>query len=157
MNGILVWRMTTGSTVCITDGDTDALVHLRGNIERNKSKTIIDDESTVSCHQLIWGKETSINFLESHSQGQLYDVLIASDIIYAKCIIEPLWETVQTLLTRPNGIFVMAFARREVPISIQYVLDSAVTNGFVYELMQENKEEGIWVYLFRFRDDEDTM
>eukprot|EP00979_Chaetoceros_neogracilis_P004668 scaffold805_cov218-Chaetoceros_neogracile.AAC.5 len=152
-----VWRMTTGSTVCITDGDTDALVHLRGNIERNKSKTIIDDESTVSCHQLIWGKETSINFLESHSQGQLYDVLIASDIIYAKCIIEPLWETVQTLLTRPNGIFVMAFARREVPISIQYVLDSAVTNGFVYDLMQENKEEGIWVYLFRFRNDEDTM
>jgi len=156
LNGILVWRMTTGSTVCITDGDTEALVHLRGNVERNKPETSASEESTISCHQLIWGRETSTNFLEHHARGQVYDVLIASDIIYAECIIQPLWETVQTLLSRTDGVFVMAFARRKVPVSIQYVLDSAVKNGFVYELAREDTEEGIWVYIFRFRNEEDT-
>lgn len=148
--------MTTGSTVCITDGDTEALVHLRGNVERNKPEISTSEESTVSCHQLIWGRETSTSFLEQHARGQVYDVLIASDIIYAECIIQPLWETVQTLLSRIDGVFVMAFARRKVPVSIQYVLDSAVKNGFVYELVREDKEEGIWVYIFRFRNEEDT-
>ena len=72
--------MTTGSMVCITDGDTEALVHLRGNVERNKPEISTSEESTVSCHQLIWGRETSTSFLEQYARGQAYDVLIASDI-----------------------------------------------------------------------------
>lgn len=155
LNGILAWRMTTGSTVCITDGDSDALVHLRQNIERNEPSSSFEDASKVSCRQLIWGKEASTKFQDNFNQGQMYDVILASDIIYAKCIIEPLMETIQTLLSR-DGVFIMAFAKRRVPISIEFVLEFAENSGLVYELASEDKEEGIWVYLFRFKIGDDT-
>jgi len=157
LNGILAYRMTTSSTICITDGDTDALIHLRENIERNNPTSTTNEDSKVSCHQLIWGQETATNFLEHHCHGQTFDILLASDIIYAKCIIAPLWETVRTLLV-PNGVFVMAFAKRKVPISIEFVLESSLEAGFVYELAREDKstEEEIFVYLFRWKSDDDT-
>lgn len=168
LNGILAWRMMDvcgadsedgRGEVCITDGDSDALVHLRDNIERNRPSTTaptnddVDinntDRTKVSCHQLIWGKQSSLSFLQHHTNNQKYNLLLASDIIYAACIIEPLWETVQTLLDEHDGVFVMAFARRKVPVSIELVLESAVEKGFEYELAKEDLEEGIWVYLFR--------
>ena len=88
----------------------------------------------------------------------MYDVIIASDIIYSPVIVEPLWETVETLLIKPNvdsgkeegGVFVMAFARRKVPVSIEMVCEKAVENGFTYEIVKEDEEEGIWVYTFRY-------
>lgn len=139
------------STICITDGDTQALVHIRENIKMNHNGHDENTNSSCSCHQLIWGKETSGKFLKHVAKGKSYDIIIASDIIYAECIIEPLWETVNTLLSRPDGLFVMAFARRKVPISIDFVLESATKNGFYYEMAQEDKEEGIWVYKFYFK------
>ena len=66
-----------------------------------------------------------------------------------------MWETVTTLLSR-NGKFVMAFAKRKVPISIEFVLESAKKAGFAYDLEEEDAEEGIWVYLFRFQNDDDN-
>jgi len=168
LNGILAWRSCTGdstssSEVCITDGDSDALVHLRGNVERNRPTTESgagdDGVGKVSCHQLIWGKQSSEHFLSHIANDQTYDVILASDIIYSAVIIEPLWETIETLLRRPKdgeegGVFVMAYARRkDVPVSIELVLDAAVESGFVYELVKEDDEDGIWVYTFRFSEE----
>lgn len=78
LNGILAWRMTYGSKIFITDGDTDALVHLRENVDRNKPLSASADDSDVFCHQLIWGQETSISFLEHHAHNKKFDVLLAS-------------------------------------------------------------------------------
>ncbi|KAL7541912.1 hypothetical protein ACHAXR_012250 [Thalassiosira sp. AJA248-18] len=159
LNGILAWRSTAASSnsvVCITDGDSDALVHLRENVERNRSTESGDDDGTVSCHQLIWGKFSSELFLENIAGNQKYDVILASDIIYSAVIVDPLWETIQALLKEPSdgekgGVFVMAYARRtQVPISIELVLEKAVEKGFVYELVKEDDEDGIWVYTFHF-------
>ena len=162
LNGILAWRSTatSNSQVCITDGDSDALVHLRENVERNRCTTTNDDDDdeksrAVSCNQLIWGKESSSQFLEHVANNETYDVILASDVIYAPVIVVPLWETIVTLLKRPSdndegGVFVMAYARRKVPVSIELVCEKAVENGFVYELVKEDDEEGIWVYTFRF-------
>ncbi len=149
LNGILAHRMTKQSFLCLTDGDSDALIHLRYNMEQNKMP---EREKDVICHQLIWGEESSLAFLEQHCDGQTFDILLASDIIYVKCIIPPLWETVRTLLNRDHGILVMAFAKRRVPVSIDYVLDTASEAGFDHELVEED-EEGIWVYLFRWKED----
>ena len=163
LNGILAWRSTISSSnteVCITDGDSDALVHLRDNVDRNKSETDTEDSGKVSCHQLIWGKESSELFLERVCNNTKYDVIIASDIIYAAVIVEPLWETIKVLLKRPSeeneegGVFVMAYARRKVPVSIELVLEKAVQHGFRYELVKEDDEDGIWVYTFRFDSEE---
>ena len=169
LNGILAWRLSTAAVdevgnesdyvvekvgeVCITDGDSDALVHLRENVGRNRPSNDSDgttNTSKVSCHQLIWGKESSEKFLSQIAHNQKYDVLLASDIIYSAVIVEPLWETVQTLLEKEGGVFVMAFARRKVPVSIDLVLETALEKGFGYELVKEDLDEGIWVYEFRF-------
>jgi len=158
LNGILAWRSTItcpDTEICITDGDSDALVHLRENVERNRT-TAEGEVGNISCHQLIWGRTSSEQFLTHIAKNQKYDVIIASDIIYAAVIVEPLWETVRTLLQRPGGgveggVLVMAYARRKVPVSIEIVLKKAIECGFVYELVKEDDEEGIWVYTFRFR------
>jgi predicted nicotinamide N-methyase len=169
LNGILAWRIASSypdSTVCITDGDSDALVHLRENMMRNKlddddNNDVVDATfGAVSCHQLIWGKQSSETFLDQVANGRKYDVILASDIIYSAVIVEPLWETVKTLLKGPSdnrgfgedrgGVFVMAYARREVPVSIEMVLKAALRCGFLYELVRENREEGIWIYTFRY-------
>lgn len=153
------------SMVCITDGDTDALVQLRENVRRNKMVKD-DDNKEVTAHQLIWGRESTQLFLQRHCttaaeeeqtqqqpKPQLFDVLLASDIIYARVIVEPLWETVQELLRRtPEAVFVMAYARRDVPVTIDMVLEHAEECGFNHKLVDEHPE-GIWVYEFRWKDE----
>jgi predicted nicotinamide N-methyase len=148
------------SHVCITDGDSDALVQLRENVNRNRtSANESDNDATadvdkVSCHQLIWGKESATQFLTQIAMNQKYDVILASDIIYSLVIVEPLWQTVQLLLKKEEGIFVMAYARREVPVSIDLVLKASIEHGFSYELVKEHATDGIWVYEFRHATDE---
>jgi Lysine methyltransferase len=141
-------------TVCITDGDTDALVLLRENIDRNTS----DHPGKVSARQLIWGHDTTETFLRRHChEGEPFDVLIASDIVYALVIVEPLWETIRLLLRRQQQedndrntdrpCFLMAYAKRDVPVTIDMVLQAATKAGFAYELVDEDPE-GIWIYSF---------
>jgi len=148
LNGILAWKMTSNSEVFITDGDSDALVLLRKNIDRNMSVGDVSCSSRVSCHQLIWGRDTAALFLEKFSLGKKFEIIVASDIIYAKCIIKPLWDTVNTLLCEKDGIFVLAFARREVPVSREFVLQSANEAGYTHELANEDSS-GLWVDIFR--------
>jgi predicted nicotinamide N-methyase len=126
--------------VTVTDGDTDALVQLRNNINTNRCN------GNISAVQLLWGIDTAKAFLEAHGNGDdensstcSFDVILASDIIYAAAIIDPLWETIRILLSYPDGIFWMAFARRKVPVTIDFVLNRAKDYGFCYELAAESE------------------
>ena len=148
--GILAHRISSPqSHVYLTDGDTEALVYLRENVESNKSK----DGTTggdISCNQLLWGRQTSLDFLEQH--GEKFNVILASDIVYSPVIIEPLWETIQCLLDT-HGVFVFAYARRKVPVSIDDVLEASKKAGFRYEKCVETDEEkGIYIYKFRWKN-----
>lgn len=59
----------------------------------------------------------------------------------------PLWETVQILLER-DGVFLFAFdSRRDVPVTIEYVLLEAKNAGFEYETICDD------LYKFRWRED----
>ena len=160
-NGLVAWKImcelssesdtkdeTHTGSVCITDGDTDALVVLRENIQRNQLPCQ-NNKPQITARQLLWGASTSQDFLTQIAQNKKYETIIASDIIYALSIVEPLWETIQILL-ETDGVFVMAYARREVPVSIELVLKEATRYGFVYELVKEDQDDGIWVYEFRF-------
>lgn len=152
--GILARAITTGdSHICITDGDTNVLVVLRQNIIANQSNYPTSSSDRVKCHQLLWGKETAEVFLEVHGQEKRYDVLLASDIIYSPVVVQPLWETVQTLLSSDGGIFVMAFARRRVPVTVESVLQAGLDAGFVYECTEDpgDDPEGVFVYEFRWK------
>ncbi|KAG7347593.1 type 12 methyltransferase [Nitzschia inconspicua] len=138
LNGILAHRIAPHcSTVLVTDGDTDALVQLRKNIQTNRVSY------NVSAEQLIWGQDTAQAFLKAQKQHQLendgrFDVVLASDIIYSKVVIDPLWETIRSLLSRAGGSFWMAFARRKVPVSIDFVLEKGTEYGFRHKLVAES-------------------
>jgi hypothetical protein len=141
LNGILAHRLAPEtSTVVVTDGDTDALVWLRKNIAVNQRNT------HITASQLIWKKATAEAFSTSFNKGVSdnpispgrFDIILASDIIYAQIVIDPLWETVQTLLSYPNGSFWMAFALRKVPVTIEFVLQKAKEYGFHYTLVAES-------------------
>jgi SAM-dependent methyltransferase len=56
-----------------------------------------------------------------------FDIILAADIIYVSEIIVPLTETVQRLLA-PTGVFLLAYARRNVPVDL--VHDQATRCGF---------------------------
>jgi predicted nicotinamide N-methyase len=146
--GILAHRISSAqSQVVLTDGDTEALAYLRENVELNKAA----DRGGIYCNQLIWGQQTSLDFLKQQKEKQ-FDIILASDIIYSPVIIQPLWETVKTLL-EPKGIFVMAFARRKVPVSIDDVLSAAKEASFTYvECAESDHEKGIFIYTFQRKE-----
>ena len=200
--GLLAHRLAgPDSEVCITDGDIDALALIRENIDRNKSSKQKPSSSfgQVVARQLIWGHDSTETFMKKYCVGEggecevkPFDILIASDIVYALVIVEPLWETIRLLLRRRRrrkrrrsdaGVgdlgesscsndendksgnndddsvncrpfFLMAYAKREVPVTIEMVLDSATKAGFSYELVDEDPE-GIWIYNFWWSSDDD--
>jgi predicted nicotinamide N-methyase len=131
--------------VVVTDGDVDTLQNLRRNIA---AQELVENTGTMICQQLVWGNEGSIQSIRrvvSPASAGLFDVILGSDIIYVDSVVEPLFATVRQLLKSPIGVFVLAFARRNV--SIDFVLRVASEKGFVYDRPNDASLEG--VYLFR--------
>jgi predicted nicotinamide N-methyase len=126
----------------MTDGDVDTLENMRDNVTRNGIELGMENGS-MHCPQLIWGQQLP-EFLKQQQQQNdgLFQVVLAADIIYVTEILEPLWETVDTLLA-PQGLFLLAYARRNVPIDL--VLEHATRRGFTWSC-PENAEG---VFLFR--------
>lgn len=145
--GILAHRIASPQCeVVLTDGDSEALPHLRENVDANKD----EQKGLVQCKQLIWGEETSLEFLELQKQEK-FDIILASDIVYSPIIIKPLWETIKCLLEQ-DGLFVMAYAKRKVPVEIADVLSAATEAGFAYQECEESDhEKGVFVYTFKWR------
>ena len=144
LNGILAHRLAPDSIVVVTDGDSDAMTLLRKNIAVNRlvGSDKNGENSTIYPKQLIWGLDQSKKFLNessSSSSSSKFSVIIASDVIYASVVIDPLWETIRTLLT-DDGVFWMAFAKRKVPVTIDFVLQKAREYGFCYELVEKSNE-----------------
>lgn len=135
--GILLDRLWNdpSATICITDGDTQALSVLRQNIQRNNAY--------ATCRQLLWGKEMATSF-----DQQPYQVIMASDIIYAPSVLVPLWETIQELLDT-QGLFVLAFAQRKVPVQLDHVLKTSIDFGLAHKCILHDSEQEIFLYEFR--------
>lgn len=151
----------SGAMIHLTDGDTDTLSQLRQNIAINNTMKIPTTTTTtacptsfcypplLSCNQLLWSKDNAERYLQEKASGKKFNVIIASDIIYAKCVVEPMWETVQVLLEE-NGAFLFAFARRQVAVTMMDILESGELAGFDYEECEEtNPDENLFVYIFR--------
>lgn len=142
---------TPCSFVCVTDGDTNTLEQLRHNIECNcdlSTSTALVHK--IICRQLLWGRNTAGSFLQHNDPTRSFDVILSSDIIYAACIVEPLWQTIQTVLS-DSGVFIMAFAKRRVPVTIEEVLIEADKAGFRHQLVAEDPS-GIWIYTFHWKN-----
>lgn len=162
LNGILAHRLASNSSVVVTDGDSDAMALLRKNIVINQLIRSGDDDDKIECNdgtsqskiaidsrQLIWGSAPASKFLDelsssSSSSSSKFSVIIASDVIYASVVIDPLWETIRELLSYPEGVFWLAFAKRKVPVTIEFVLQKAQDYGFSYELVEKNDDGEEW-------------
>jgi predicted nicotinamide N-methyase len=155
--GILAHQLQA-SKVVMTDGDVNTLVNMRENVVRNGIELQGMEEhtaaaaanttttATMDCPQLIWGQQLP-EFLRQYASGDddengQFEVVLAADIIYVTEILEPLWETVDALLA-PQGLFLLAYARRNVPIDL--VLEHAAQRGFTWSCPKH--AEG--VFLFR--------
>lgn len=139
--GILAshWEATQ---VVLTDGDTDALAGLRTNVTQNAATYRCPSVRTA---QLVWGEGLD-DFCATY--GSTFDSILGADIIYVEEILQPLWATVDRLLSA-EGVFLLAYARRNV--SMDLVLAQATARDFVWETPAD--AEG--VYLFRRRRQEE--
>lgn len=92
--------------VLATDGDVDVLENLRHNINlnvsdvdadgNNYSKTADDDLKTIACPQLVWGGGLQ-DFIEDYFQPE---IIFGTDVLYNTRSLEPLWRTIDGLLTQ---------------------------------------------------------
>lgn len=130
--------------VYITDGDSASLKGLRENVDRND---IPEPSDRVKCRQLRWG--VNLDQFSRHIASDVrgddsrFDMIMGSDIIYVETIIDPLFTTVDALLTLGGtGTFILAYARRNVKIDT--VLSAAVRYNFEWAL--PDGEEGCFVF-----------
>jgi predicted nicotinamide N-methyase len=165
---------TVQPAVCLTDGDTLVLKKLRENMKRNRHCNNDEESSSrplLSCHQLLWGRDTSQRFLETTAATtrtrestvtKKFDIILGSDLIYSPLVVNPMFETVQTLLNRDaDGVFLMAFAKRNVPVSKEDVLEACDRHGFVSKCVVEDltangdsdndPAQGVFVYEIRWK------
>ena len=125
-------KMSPKRVTC-TDGDSNVLAAMRGNMEANKSPS----DTAITTLQCIWGENLSSMGIPPQS----VDVIIGADIIYVTEILHPLFTTVSHFL-HPTGSFVLSYARRNV--KIDYVLDMATAFGMSYATPDES--EGCFIF-----------
>jgi len=127
--------------VLITDGDHQVLTNLRYNAEQNGLKlvdaatnynstsTTEDARTTISCPQLIWGKNHAINFAKQYGTQ---DVIIATDCVYIPQSVPPLFETIHQLLDNNKSSSVFLFVNTcASACPMETVLSIANEFGFV--------------------------
>ena len=106
--GIVASRLGAKS-VLMTDGDTTVLENLRHNVDLNSTTATAADSpsettaaTTITCPQLIWGKESGIHFAKAHGYQ---DIVLATDCVYITKSVRPLLETIHEILEPNSGVF----------------------------------------------------
>lgn len=129
--------------VYLTDGDSESLQGMRQNVDRNRST---QGPYNIKCRQLRWGIRLSEFIMHVSADVRFdgtFDVVMGSDIIYVESILDPLFATVDALLTKDgSGVFILAYARRNVKIDL--VFSTAGKYGFQWS--QPEGEEGCFLF-----------
>jgi predicted nicotinamide N-methyase len=123
--GLLASQLNPKGVVVLTDGDELTMEKLAVNVEENT----VRNGCAVTARTLLWGdhRELVIEFPD------LFDLVLAADVIYEEAAIVPLLQTVvATLKEGPESLFLLSFARRNV--SVEKVLKAAREMGLVCEV-----------------------
>jgi len=121
--------------IVATDGDAATLDLLQDNISTTGS--------SIVCSKLYWGDLKA--FIQEFPEP--FDVLLAADVIYEDEQVEPLVNTVATILRKPHGVFYLAFARRNVPID--KVISAANNLSLKESVLDQNGMEPIYAFTWR--------
>lgn len=123
----IVSHLIGAKNVILTDGDVHVLSNLRFNVEQNVDK--LSFNHTVSCPQLIWGEQDLTQFKRRYGK---ITVILAADCIYMTQSIEPLWWTINELLSDGDDGIVLYTNRSSssVRAPIEIIFDTAARYGF---------------------------
>ena len=140
-------------SVVATDGDDDTLALLAKNIAANDSQVAAaklrwgrDNEAFATTHPHKVRPQPLIHCPRPNALSQ-FDIVLAADIIYREKQVAPLIDTVADLL-RPDGEFLLAFARRNVPMDA--VLAAAESAGLQHEVLEAGIDGAEPLYSFRW-------
>ena len=128
------------SNICFTDNDPDALKVCKRNCELNNLS-----QALYSVKELGWGEESG-HILD----GELFDVALATDVLYDVDLIDPLFTSVSTQIS-PGGIFILSHIPRACyndnnpPEAVddleKYIIDQAANYSLVLERNIQPPEE----------------
>lgn len=127
-----------GNTV-LTDGDTNTMQLLQKNVAFNTSH---EDGNRISCQQLKWGRRNAKTFLSSMRDRGInsFGLIIGSDLLYTnETNIHSLFETVDELLEKRRGRFILAHNEDHlVPVKL-IVQRAALRHNLVCEVLKQEK------------------
>lgn len=138
MVSILLEKASDAALIVATDGDEPTLALLQENIH--------DNHSQVFHSKLYWSRDIEAFKVEFPDR---FEIMLAADVIYEEDQVQPLIDTVSALLHQPDGRFLLAFARRNVPMD--RVIIAAEQAGFVYEIIDDRVHVNEPIYSFRWR------
>ena len=143
MCAILLDKLGIASLVVVTDGDDDTMKLMHSNMLETSSS------DALLAEKLYWGKfSPSLQSFQARFPNR-FDVLIAADVIYEELQVQPLIETVSQLLHNPDGEFILAFARRNVPIDKVLVAADAI--GLQYVILDHGLHNTEPIYKFTWK------
>jgi hypothetical protein len=117
--GLVLAQLGLFGTICITDGDDDAVERLVENLADNTAaltqQTFGGNDTLVTARMLRWGHDTDLAAAAEAVDGGLYDVVVAADIAYkmratdpgAAAVVAALCGTIRRLM-RHAGVCVLS-------------------------------------------------
>mmetsp|Transcript_4343 Transcript_4343/g.6369 ORF Transcript_4343/g.6369 Transcript_4343/m.6369 type:complete len:122 (+) Transcript_4343:530-895(+) len=118
---------------------------MRDNVSANISN---DNQmnGSIMCKQLRWGRKVR-EFQENWAPKDGFDVIMGSDIIYAKEYMQELFQTVSLLISMSNGsIFLVSHMKRNPNLSFDFVFSCAEEHGFQWSAPKGETEEGMYTF-----------
>jgi predicted nicotinamide N-methyase len=160
--GIVAHRLGAAH-VMLTDGDTAALKQMRHNVQLNLNNCSTNTPSSTNntntsllCRQLFWANQKHMDsFLQSSPHQAGYDVILGADVVYTRESLEPLFDTVVTLLKKAsphqhannvNGQsqFILSRHTRWNNVSDDTIIQAAQDRGLTCHQPEKN------IYVFTF-------
>ncbi|GAM21709.1 hypothetical protein SAMD00019534_048840, partial [Acytostelium subglobosum LB1] len=115
---------------CVMSDYHDVVLEL---LEKNVQQSN-DDGYPIEMLKLDWGNQEDIATLKQASTGgDGYDTIIGSDVVYWRTSIDPLFNTINQLLShRDHAQFILCYQSRSTQTD-EYLLEMAIKYGFAFE------------------------
>ena len=120
------------SRVLLTDGNNLVVESiLKKNVSAYGSS-----EKTVTAQKFLWGDKNDLQSILDNF-GTV-DVVLAADVVQWPCVLEPLLNSIKTLLWESSEpLFILGFVNRSQSIYEEF-LDLAKKLGFTWQLIDTN-------------------
>ncbi|EFA80249.1 hypothetical protein PPL_07074 [Heterostelium album PN500] len=118
---------------CILSDYNDIVVDL---LKMNIEQSTKDGYPTCECIKLDWSNQSDIeNTFKQSTNSEGFDTIIGSDVVYWQSSIEPLFQTVNQLLShKESSSFILCYQSRSSQTD-QYLIDKSVEYGFIHYLV----------------------